>query len=112
MNRGEVWRVRLPFARGHVQAGERPAVVLQNDRANLVLTTALIVPFTSSMTATQFTGTTVVQPDGTNGLTLPSVALVFQLTAVDKRFFLSVLGVLDAKDLAAILAVLQKLTGP
>jgi hypothetical protein len=31
MRKGEVWRVRLPAATGHKQAGERPAVIIQNN---------------------------------------------------------------------------------
>ena len=33
MQRGEVWRVRLPSAAGHAQAGVRPAVIVQEDQA-------------------------------------------------------------------------------
>jgi mRNA-degrading endonuclease toxin of MazEF toxin-antitoxin module len=30
MKRGEVWRVRIPFAPGHAQAGDRPALIVQS----------------------------------------------------------------------------------
>ena len=112
MKRGEIWRVRLPAPRGHAQAGERPAVIVQNDQVNLSLATRLIVPFTTSASALRFTCTIPILPDGTNGLSLPSVALVFQLTALDKQFFLHRLGVIDPKHLADILAALATLTAP
>src|SRR5207247_6342257 len=99
MKRGEVWRVRLPSVLGHTQAGIRPAVIVQEDQATTSLPTLLIVPFTGTQATLRFPGTLVVQPDGQNGLTVPSVALVFQLTAIDKTDCLQHLGVLDPATL-------------
>lgn len=109
MKRGEVWRVRLPPASGHAQAGERPAIVIQDDKANLP--TVLVVPFTATSAASRFTGTLIVHPDATNGLSVPSVALVFQLGAVDKRSMLYRLGSLDQATLDKVFAALDLLTG-
>jgi len=111
MKRGEVWRVRLPFVPGHTQAGIRPAVIVQEDQATASLPTVLIVPFTGSWAALRFPGTLAIQPDGQNGLTVPSVALVFQLTAIDNIDCLQCLGELDAATMDQILAELDKLTG-
>jgi mRNA interferase MazF len=111
MKRGDVWRVNLPSARGHTQAGIRPAVIVQEDKATTALPTVLVVPFTGTIAATRFPGTVPVQPDGKNGLTVPSVALVFQLTAIDQTNCLLPLGTLDAATLDQILAELDKLTG-
>lgn len=111
MRRGEVWRVRLPTVPGHTQAGVRPAVVVQDEQATALLPTVLVVPFTGSLAAARFPGTLTVQPDGTNGLTVPSVALVFQLTAVDKRNCPQHLGTLDPAALDQILTELDRLTG-
>jgi mRNA interferase MazF len=109
MQKGEVWRVRLPVVPGHTQAGERPAVLVQNEPFLTSLPTVLVVPFTSKLAASRFGGTLVVQPDGQNGLTVPSVALVFQLSAQDKRTLLYRLGVLDVHTLDQILAQIQQL---
>ena len=111
MKRGEVWRVRLPSVPGHTQGGIRPAVLLQEDQGTSSLPTVLIVPFTGTQAALRFPGTLTVQPDGRNGLTVPSVALVFQLTAIDKTNCMQPLGVLDATTLDQLFAVLDKLTG-
>jgi mRNA interferase MazF len=110
MRRGEVWQVDIPFTPGHGQAGQRPAVVLQDDAVS-GLPTTLMVPFTGSQRATRFPCTVLVQPDGQNGLTVPSVALVFQMRALDKHYFLSPLGVLDPATLDQIFAELDRLTG-
>ena len=111
MKKGEVWRVRLPSVPGHTQTGERPAIIVQDASFNLMLPTVLIVPFTSTKAATRFAGTLLVQPDSQNGLTLPSVALVFQMSAQDKQNCLQRLGTLDSKTLDQVFALLDKLTG-
>lgn len=111
MKRGEVWRVRLHSVPGHTQAGIRPAVILQEERFTVSLPTVLIVPFTGTQATTRFPGTVAVQPDARNGLTTPSVALVFQLTAIDRRDCMHFLGVLDSATLDQIFAELDSLTG-
>jgi mRNA-degrading endonuclease toxin of MazEF toxin-antitoxin module len=111
MKRGEVWRVRLPSVTGHTQAGIRPAAIVQEDQATLSLPTVLVVPFTGTQSATRFPGTVPVQPDARNGLTVASVALLFQLTAVDKRNCLQRLGILDQATLDQLFAELDRLTG-
>lgn len=111
MRKGEVWQVRIPFAPGHAQTGERPAVILTEDTLIPALPTVFIVPFTSSRRTLRFLGTLLVQPDRQNGLAVPSVALVFQLRALDKGHFLYSLGVLDPAILDQIFAELDKLTG-
>ncbi len=111
MTRREVWRVRLSSVPGHTQAGIRPAVILQEDQATAALPTVLIVPFTGTLAALRFPGTLVIQPDGQNGLQVPSVALVFQLTAIDKTNCLQRLGMLDPATRDQVLAALDRLTG-
>src|SRR4029079_1529165 len=111
MRRGEVWRVRLPPASGHAQAGERPALVVQNDAFPAALPTVLVVPFTGSLAAARFAGTLRVDPDGTNGLTTPSVALAFQLRAIDRRDGVQRLGEVDATTFAAVVDLIRDLIG-
>ncbi len=111
MQRGEVWQADIPYTPGHAQAGVRPTVILQDDLFLARLPTILIVPFTGSRSATRFPGTVLVQPDGRNGLTVPSIALVFQLRALDQRYCVHRLGVLDSTTLDQIFAELDKLTG-
>jgi mRNA interferase MazF len=110
MKRGEVWRVRLPGGAGRAQAGERPAVIMQNEPYLSSLPTILMVPFTSKLATKRFGGTIIVQPDAQNGLTAPSVALVFQLSAQDRRNFLYPMGELDAHTLGQIEGLIQQLT--
>jgi mRNA interferase MazF len=111
MKKGEIWRVRIPAAPGHAQTGERPAIILQELAFNNSLPTTLIVPLTSKLAASRFDGTLVIQPDAQNGLTAPSVALVFQMRTMDQGNCLKPMGTLDAAILDQIFDLLDELTG-
>jgi len=52
-----------------------------------------------------------VEPDQENGLRRPSVALVFQLTAVDSLFVTDRLGNVSEPVLEEIFSALDELTG-
>jgi mRNA-degrading endonuclease toxin of MazEF toxin-antitoxin module len=80
---GEVRWVEFPARGGHAQAGRRPAIIVQSSTG---LSTSLIVPLTSQLDALRFPGTVLVEADSQNGLRRASVALVFQLTAIDRRY--------------------------
>ncbi len=86
MKAGDVFWVDLPARGGRAQLGRRPAIVLQTNEASSVLQTVLLIPMTTQLDALRFPGTLLVEPDPDNGLKRPSVALVFQLAAIDRRF--------------------------
>jgi mRNA interferase MazF len=107
LQRGEIWRAHLPTAPGHTQSGTRPVLVVQSSKFSLP--TTLIIPFTSTLAATKFAGTRLIQPSPGNGLSLPSVALVFQLRALDNRDFDKKLGQMSAAEFADLFALLDEL---
>jgi mRNA-degrading endonuclease toxin of MazEF toxin-antitoxin module len=111
MKKGEVWRVLIPAAAGHAQTGERPAIIVQELAFNNSLPTTLIVPLTGKLAAARFDGTLIVQPDAQNGLTTPSVALVFQMRTLDQRNCIKPMGTLAAATLDQIFDMLDQLTG-
>ena len=99
MARGDVLWIELPNPQGgsgHEQAGRRPAVVVQADNPGS-LSTIMIVPFTGQLAAGRFPYTIQVDPSAENGLASPSVLLVFQLRAIDKRRILQKAGTLEQK---------------
>ena len=105
MNRGDVVRIQLPRPRGtpgHEQFGMRPAIIVQDEPSLANLSTVLIVPMTSNRAATRFTGSILVSPSKSNGLTMPSVALTQQLRAVDKTRIDCTLGSVSSDVLEAI----------
>jgi mRNA interferase MazF len=103
--------VDLPAANGREQRGRRPAVVLQDDNYGGDLPVVLVVPLTTARAALRFAGTTLIHPTAENGLRQASVALVFQLRAMDRRRIQERLGTVSAEVLHAIFEELGKLTG-
>lgn len=86
MNAGDLYWVEFPARGGHAQAGRRSAIDVQSADATSRLPTVLLMPLTTQLDALRFPGTVLVEVTPENGLTRPSVALAFQLTAVDKQF--------------------------
>jgi len=112
MKRGEVWSVALPFASGgHEQSGQRPAIVIQDALYGQSSPLVLVVPLSSQLGALRFPATIQIQPSAENGLSLLSIALVFQVRATDRSRFVQKLGVLRSDDLEDVLTELNKLTG-
>jgi mRNA-degrading endonuclease toxin of MazEF toxin-antitoxin module len=109
MTVGDVCWVEFPARGGHAQAGRRPAIILQQSIASL--STTLLVPLTSQLDALRFFGTVLLESDAQNGLRQHSVALVFQLTAVDNRFIKNKLGSISGRVLEQIYLTLDSLTG-
>ena len=105
-----IW-VEFPPGAGRAQAGRRPAIVAQASPAASTLPTVLLIPLTTQQDALRFPGTVLIEADAANGLRRPSVALVFQLNAVDKRFLGSQLGVASPTIIASIWEALDEITG-
>jgi mRNA-degrading endonuclease toxin of MazEF toxin-antitoxin module len=105
---GEVRWVDLPARGGRAQAGRRPAIIVQSTTA---LPTILIVPLITQLDTLRFNGTVLVEADSQNGLRRASVALVFQLTAVDRRYIADRLRFVSKEVLEEIWIALDKLTG-
>jgi len=108
---GDIHWVELPSLSGHEQAGRRPAVVLQDDTYAGGSPLVVVVPLTGAVAAARFAGTLILEPDHTNGLAKISVALVFQIRAVDRRIVRERIGSISPEMQAGIHALLDQLTG-
>lgn len=111
MKHGDIFWVDLPPTGGREQHGRRPCVVVTDETYFGAAPVVFVVPLTSAQAARRFRGVVSVQPDESNGLALPSFALVFQFRAADRKFFGSFIGHLSSDDLAAVFAELDRLTG-
>ena len=111
MKPGDIHWVELPTAGGREQQGRRPAVIVQDDRYGGDLPVVLVVPLTTAGAANRFVGTVTVHPTPENGLRQESIALVFQVRAIDRRRLQEPIGNLDEQTLTAIFHELGKLTG-
>jgi len=105
---GELFWVEFPARGGRAQAGRRPAIVVQKEKT---LPTVLLIPLTTQQDALRFSGTMLVEPDANNHLRQPSVALVFQMTAIDKSFIKNKLGAISDDKMSEIWTTFDELTG-
>jgi mRNA interferase MazF len=104
MKNGAVWLVDLTDAKGHEQRGMRPAIIVGG--ANGLI---LVVPLTSSMGSARFSHTLTISPDPHNGLNTESVALVFQIVALDRERFRHRIGAVNEQQCLAIVALIRDL---
>jgi|SRR3989344_7532682 len=88
MKKGEIWLVELPSVDGHEQIGKRPAIIISETETNI----AIIIPLTSNIQALRFPNVIEVRPSKKNGLGMISVALIFQIRAIDKKRVKSKIG--------------------
>ena len=114
MARGDIVLVNLPrpaSGTGHEQVGRRPALVVHDDTTSPTLSVIMIVPFTSKLSARRFPHTILVDPSPENGLTLPSVLLVFQLRAIDRSRIGKTIGCLEAEWMECVNAEMRCMLG-
>lgn len=108
---GEIHWVDLPDTGGREQAGRRPAIIMQNDVFAGSLPTVLLIPLSSAIGALRFQGTALIRANKTSGLRTDSVALVFQLRAIDRGRIKEEMGAVTESELADIRSELAKLLG-
>jgi mRNA-degrading endonuclease toxin of MazEF toxin-antitoxin module len=106
---GDLYWVEFPGGAVRAHPG-RPALLVQLIEANDRLPTALVLPLTAQPDALRFPGTVLIEPTPENGLCYLSVALVFQLTALDRRFLGLRLGTVSAEVMAAVWSAFDDLT--
>lgn len=116
MPRGTLVEVTLPFERlstgiTREQAGQRPAIVVQDESAFSQTPLITLVPVSTSQGAVDFPATMVIMPTSLNKLREPSVAMVFQITSVDRKRILRQTGKLDSQDLAKLAKLMKSFLG-
>jgi mRNA interferase MazF len=110
ITRGDVVLCDLNPVIGTEQAGIRPVVILQVDRANTVSPHTIIAPFTTKIRRALLPSHVLV-PAGVGGLNQDSVVLCEQVRVIDKRRIIKVLGHLDDVSLAEIAKALSAILG-
>ncbi len=109
MKQGDIYLVEIPVSGGHEQQGVRPAIIVQSDENIDKIPTVLIVPFTTKMKAASFPFTFIVEPDPNNNLKSTSVALAFQLRAIDKKRLKNKIGALNPEDNETLQRILKNI---
>ena len=110
MARGDVVVMDLPVSELREQSGRRPAVAVQTDLAGEPM--LVVAPITSNLAALRFAFSVLVEPSPENGLTIPSIVMVFQLRAVDKQRLVRKIGQMSKADMARIDAEIWRMLRP
>ena len=110
IHRGDVVLCDLNPVLGTEQAGIRPAVVVQIDRANAVSPHTIVVPFTTRIRRALLPSHALVLAGG-GGLSRDSVALCEQIRVIDNRRIIRILGHLDDRHLEEIGKALGTILG-
>jgi mRNA-degrading endonuclease toxin of MazEF toxin-antitoxin module len=90
----------VPF--GNEQGGTRPAIFVYTEGS-----VALLIPLSSNTKRLRFKATTLIEPDNSNRLDFSSVALVFQMRAVDHHRVLKRIGALSASHRKAVNTIIR-----
>lgn len=110
VTRGDVVQVDLNPVTGSEQAGVRPALVVQIDRANAKSPHTIIAPFTSRI-RNKLLPSHVRVPAGVGGLTLDSILLCEQVRVIDRRRIVRILGHLDPPYLDEVAVAIRTILG-
>lgn len=112
MKHGDVIRVRFPSRGGREQAGTRPAVLMQRDEGAQRTPTLVVVPLTSQLAVTRFGHAIELEASAQSGLRVRSVAMAFQITAVDRVNVLEHMGTLPEEDFERVRAAVVEMVTP
>ncbi|MDO8554680.1 MAG: type II toxin-antitoxin system PemK/MazF family toxin [Candidatus Micrarchaeota archaeon] len=106
IHRAEIWLTTFSGSRGHEQKNERPAIIWRDlDHVRL----AIAIPCTSKLERSKFPHTHIISPSLKNGFSQDSVALVFQITSIDKERLIKKIGELDSEDIESVSGLLKDL---
>lgn len=92
----------------HIQQGQRPVVILQNETGNRYSDTTIIAPLTKKMKKIQQPTHIVIMSDNSNNLNNDSIVLLEQIQTIDKSKIMKKLGVVTENDLHKIDEGLKK----
>ena len=101
MKQGEVWMTDFGNPSGPEQAGQRPAIILQDNLLNDALVTVIVVPITTNLKRLLMPATLRLDA-GEGGLPQESVVLGYQVQVRGKARLLQKLGELSPERLADV----------
>jgi mRNA interferase MazF len=110
VKRGEIFLADLNPVMGTEQAGIRPVLVIQIDKANAVSPHTIIIPFTTKIRRAILPSHTEISK-GVGGLTKDSVVLCEQIRVIDKKRLIKKLGDIGSKYLEEVADTLRIILG-
>ena len=110
VKRGNIFLVDLNPIVGTEQAGIRPALVVQIDRANATSPHTIIVPFTTRIRETILPSHVKISA-GVGGLTEDSILLCEQIRVIDKKRLVRRIGNIEEDYLRKVVVALKVILG-
>jgi len=110
VKRGNIFLVDLNPIVGTEQAGIRPALVVQIDRANATSPHTIIVPFTTRIRETILPSHVKISV-GVGGLTEDSILLCEQIRVIDKKRLVRRIGNIEEDYLRKVVVALKVILG-
>ena len=110
VKRGEIYLCDLNPVVGTEQAGIRPVLVIQIDKANKVSPHTIIIPFTTKIRDAILPSHTKI-PSGVGGLKEDSVLLCEQIRVIDKKRLIKRIGSLNDAFLNQVIESLKIILG-
>jgi mRNA interferase MazF len=110
VRRGDIFLVDLNPVGGTEQAGIRPALVIQIDKANAASPHTIIIPFTTRIREVKLPCHVRI-PAGVAGLTEQSVLLCEQIRVVDKRRLVRKIGSIGEEHLREVGIAIKVILG-
>ncbi len=105
MKKGDICFVDLSSGIGHEQHGIRPAILVSESIAGMVL----VLPLTTNLEALRFPYTLSIIESSINNLEQNSAVLIFQIKSIDKHRLGKKIGSLSSGDLKKIDSQMKKM---
>ena len=106
--KGEIWNINLnlgsQFTVGHEQGNIRPCLVI---KVLPQVQLATIIPLPSQVAVSRFPYTHYIQLSPQNGLTAPSIAMIFHIRTVSFKRFIKRIGNLENNDWDSIYNLIE-----
>ena len=110
IKRGDIFLVDLNPVVGAEQAGTRPALVIQIDKANAASPHTIIIPFTTRIKEAKLPSHVRI-PAGTGGLAEESILLCEQIRVIDKRRLVRKIGSIREEHLREVGIAIKVILG-
>lgn len=110
LKRGDIFLVDLNPIVGAEQAGIRPALVIQIDKANAASPHTVIIPFTTRIREVKLPSHVRI-PAGVGGLVEESILLCEQIRVIDKRRLVRKIGSIGEEYLREVCIAIKVILG-
>jgi mRNA interferase MazF len=107
MKKGELWLANLNPKIGQEQSGLRPIVIVSGNAMNAHFDLVITCPLSSKIK--NFIGDVILTPSPSNGLTLESEILVFQIRSISKNRLITRIGQISSTEMELLEANLAKI---